>query len=242
MSRVPVEAGRGDHPAVRAGAAEGAGDRRIVALTRRTARRAGAAQLRRTRGAAGRGAQDRLGRHDAGVRRAGVSGRHPHPPARPALAAERRPERRADRARPEAAVSARALAPASSAHDLLTAASIARPAAATARSARSAAPFFPAACRIPRPPGGGKKQTRPFFIGGIWEPYLKQFQKKCGRERERVVPGSRERERVVPGGREHEPLDGFDGLTASKLGAGEWRSFPLAHARSYVRVSGHSST
>ena len=60
-------------------------------------------------------------------------------------------------------------------------------------------------------------------------PALEQFQKKCGRERE---PLEQARDK---------PPDGFDGLTASRLGAGEWTNVPPAHARSYVRVSGYGS-
>src|SRR5262249_53241305 len=85
---------------------QGAPPRGALAPARRGARREGPRPLRGARGAARGRPQDRERRDGAGLRAARLPRRYPHPPARGALGPVLGPQRRSDRARPEAPVPA----------------------------------------------------------------------------------------------------------------------------------------
>src|SRR5581483_1323740 len=93
------------HPLLWPRAEQGAVAEEAVADPRARARRSRAGGLRGARGASRRRAQDRERRPRAGIRAAGLPGRHAHPPARRALGPVVGTERRRDRAGPEAGLS-----------------------------------------------------------------------------------------------------------------------------------------
>ena len=94
--------GGAGHPWQRRSLLARLGERRSCPGGRLAARRRLASAPRR--GPAGRRPQNRLSGHVPGLRRACLPRRHPHPPARRALGAVRRLERRTHRARPEGGV------------------------------------------------------------------------------------------------------------------------------------------